>query len=215
MKLLAIFLTLALFGVMGWLIVDSRNKTTALHNELELLRRQQNPEVARERDLEIAKLESQLIAQQQDQGTAAPAPAATAASPGAPAGTTTAMGAGGNITFPADTLATPPPTTPAPAPEPPPLSARQRQVQAAPALAKVTAAHAEYGFVEFSAGSNNKIENGMMFAIRRDAAIVGRIKVTSVEDASSTIADVIGGSVPAGVTIQAGDDVIQDLPPVY
>lgn len=200
MKFLAIFLTIALFGVMSWLIIDSRNQATALKNEFELLRRQQTPAAGSipptvQHDQEIAALESQILALQASrQASAVGLPSSSDPAP-AP------------ITLP-PAMAAPIPATQA---APPPLTPRQRQVQAAPALGKVIEYQQEYGFVVITGGSALKIEPGMTFAIRRGPSIVGRIKVTTVDE-GSTIADVVSGSVPAGVTIQIADDIIQDLP---
>ena len=70
----------------------------------------------------------------------------------------------------------------------------------------------DYGFVVITAGTTRKIEVGMGFAIRRESAIIGRVKVTEV-DGESAVASVDSRSVPPGVLIETGDEVIQDLPP--
>jgi hypothetical protein len=85
-------------------------------------------------------------------------------------------------------------------------------IAGAPALAEVKQFAKDYGFVEITAGSGSRIEIGMGFAIRRGNAIIARIKVTDVE-ASSAVADVDSRSLPPGVIIETGDQVIQDLPP--
>ena len=107
---------------------------------------------------------------------------------------------------------TPSPVASLPVAEPPPLTARQRQILNAPSLAEVKHYEKDYGFVEITAGSARNIEKGMAFAIRRGPAIIGRVKVTEVDQGSS-VADVDPRSLPAGVIIEVGDEVIQDLPP--
>jgi hypothetical protein len=85
-------------------------------------------------------------------------------------------------------------------------------IAAAPVLAEVKQYAKDYGFVEITAGAGRKIEVGMGFAVRRGNAIIARIKVTDVEN-ESAVADVESRSLPPGVLIETGDEVIQDLPP--
>jgi hypothetical protein len=66
--------------------------------------------------------------------------------------------------------------------------------------------------VVINAGSKRKLEKDMTFSIRRGGAVIGRIKVTEVNDEGS-VADLPVDTVPAGVTIEVGDEVIQDIPP--
>jgi hypothetical protein len=206
MKVLSIILTCALLGVMGWLVFDSKSKAKGAQNQLDLLRRQQTAKSGNPADTQMAELESQLLADQAKRnalGNAPPAPLPARAipspvappSPG-PSGNTPALNAAI-----AAANAAPLPQTP-----------RQRMIAGAPALAEVKQFAKDYGFVEITAGSGSRIEIGMGFAIRRGNAIIARIKVTDVE-ASSAVADVDSRSLPPGVIIETGDQVIQDLPP--
>jgi hypothetical protein len=199
MKALAIILTVSLLGLMTWLMLDARSKATGAMNQMELMRKQQRGEAepvatasalpTSVSDLEAAVQESKLLSQQVAQGNMPPPiPGAGTGLPARPA------------VDPAITAA------------PPALTPRQRQVQAAPAIGNVIEYKKEYGFVVIGAGSSRALEAGMTFAVRRGNAIIARIKVTSVEN-SSAIADIEASSVPPGVTLQVGDDVIQDLPP--
>ena len=97
-------------------------------------------------------------------------------------------------------------------PAPPPLTPLQRQVIAMPAIARVESYVKEHGFVALDAGTNQQIAAGMKFNIRRGNAVIGRITVSGVEQ-SEAIADLDPRSVPAGVTIEAGDEVIQLVNP--
>ncbi len=81
-----------------------------------------------------------------------------------------------------------------------------------PAIGKVKESHREHGFVIITAGSSQKLEKGMTFAVRRGPGIIGRIKITEVED-TDAVGNIEHGSIPAGVAVETGDDVIQDLPP--
>ena len=116
---------------------------------------------------------------------------------------------------------------PPPAPEPKPLSAEagsssapplpsiadlpltplQRRVKSSPSLGKVKEYQPDQGFVVLSAGSRQGLKEGVKLDLRRDASIVGRIKITSVEE-SESVADVEFKSVPEGVTLQPGDEII-------
>lgn len=206
MKVLSIILTIALLGVMGWLVFDSNAKSRSAQNQLELLRRQQaGQNTPSTNDAQLAAIESQLMAEQMKRSSAA------TPLPGAPAASIPPL-------TPAPSRA-PRPTSPAlagaidaanAAPLPP--TPRQRMIAAAPALAEVKMYAKDYGFVEITAGTGSKIETGMGFAIRRGNAIIARVKVTSVESLSA-VADVDSRSVPPGVIIEPGDQVIQDLPP--
>jgi hypothetical protein len=218
MKYVAILITLVLFGVMGYLMIDARNEARGASNELELMRRQQTaapaptapspgpdagtrpsrPAPTPEQLAAAARESEQLMA---NAATSAPLmlpppqPAPGTPIPGAP-------GAGAGLANPAATQIAPMPPTP-----------RQRQVMAAPPIARVDEVEVAGGFVVISAGAGRKIEAGMSFAIRRGDSIVARIQVTGVEEGSA-IADIVRDSIPLGVTLQAGDDVIQDLPPL-
>ena len=48
----------------------------------------------------------------------------------------------------------------------------------------------------------------MQFAIRRNVFIVGKVTVESVEDANSSIVNIVQGSVQPGLKIKPGDTVI-------
>jgi hypothetical protein len=211
MKALSLILTCALLGVMGWLVLDSRSKTKGAENQLELLRKQQSGKTASTgTDSQMAALETQLLAEQMKKNVPAPAGAPAsppAALPPVPSSTSPfrAPSAAGSTPAVAAAIqaanAAPMPPTP-----------RQRQIAAAPKLAEVKQFAKDYGFVEITAGTGSKVEKGMGFAIRRGNAIIARIKVTDVESASA-VADVDSRSLPPGVIIETGDEVIQDLAP--
>jgi hypothetical protein len=210
MKVLSIILTCALLGVMGWLVIDSQSKAKGAQNQLDLLRRQQTAKPVNPADSQMAELESQLLADQAKRNAAgnatpapspAPLPARTVPSPTLPPSPAAPGNSPALNSAIAAANAAPLPPTP-----------RQRMIAAAPVLAEVKQFAKDYGFVEITAGSGAKIEKGMGFAIRRGNAIIARIKVTDVE-ASSAVADVDSRSLPPGVNIEPGDEVIQDLPP--
>ena len=81
-------------------------------------------------------------------------------------------------------------------------------VKNASSIGSVTAVDMENGFVTLNAGGKNQLKTGQSFHLRRGSSIVGMIKVSLVEEAESA-ADLDVKSVPAGVKVQAGDEVIQ------
>ena len=127
--------------------------------------------------------------------TPAPATSAPAGTPAAPPAPPSAGTAGG----PAPALA-PPPTAPL-------FTPLQRRIKDSPALAKVKEAVADQGFVTLDAGTKAGLKQGLKFDLRRDAAVVGRVTISVVED-SEAVADIDPRSVPAGMTVQAGDELI-------
>lgn len=228
MKFVAIFITLVLFGGMGYLMMDARNQAKGVTNELELIRRQQaavQAERAAEQQAGAAPAVDQIPGATGKGKRPAPTPEQLAAA--ARESEALVQGAATSIPTmpPGSSLGAPAPGAPgapglgtvpgaAPAPVAPlPPTPRQRQVMSAPAIAKVSEVQVESGFVIISSGSGRKIEKGMPFAIRRGDAIVGRVKITLVEEGNA-VADIVRESVPVGVTLQQGDDVIQDLPPL-
>lgn len=85
----------------------------------------------------------------------------------------------------------------------------QVKIKSLPSIAKVKSFNADYGFVELDAGKNKNLETGMHFDIRRGAMIVGKVTIGDTIEDGSSIADVDPKSVPIGVVLQAGDEIIQ------
>lgn len=119
-----------------------------------------------------------------------------------------------SITSPASTLGPAMTTAPAgSAPSAPavptdaPLTPLQRRVKDAPSIGAVKEYVAEQGFVTLAAGKKNGIKEGMKFDLRRDASVVGRVTISIAED-SEAVADLDPKSVPAGVTVKTGDEII-------
>jgi len=100
-------------------------------------------------------------------------------------------------------------------PVPPPAepTAMQKKIMAMPTIAKVKEYQADAGFTVITAGKNQRVAKGTQFDLRRDNAVVGRISVGDVIEAEEAIADLDPKSVPAGVTVMVGDEVIQFVQP--
>jgi len=72
---------------------------------------------------------------------------------------------------------------------------------------KVLAYNPGWNFVVLSLGDRNGLKSGVQLVVTRAGAMVGKVKVTTVEPTSS-IADVIPGTVARGESVQPGDSVI-------
>ena len=92
---------------------------------------------------------------------------------------------------------------------PPQYNPLQAKIKNLPAMAKIKTYNSELGFIEMDAGKNRNIEKGTTFHIRRDAMLVGRVRVTDSIEEASCIADVEPKSVPEGCEIHAGDELVK------
>ena len=64
------------------------------------------------------------------------------------------------------------------------------------------------GFVELDAGKNRQLEKGMVFHVRRDAVLVAQITIGETVEDTVSIADVDPKSIPVGVVLKQGDEVV-------
>ena len=87
------------------------------------------------------------------------------------------------------------------------LTPLQRRVKDAPSIGAVKEFVADQGFVTLAAGTKNGLKEGMKFDLRREASVVGRVTITMAEEAEA-IADLDPKSVPAGMSVKAGDELI-------
>jgi hypothetical protein len=142
-------------------------------------------------------------------GTATPPPAvpATPGSAAVAALTQPTVSAAPAMPPSIGTAGSAPVATPLPAPVETP---QMRLVRAAPSLGQVTTVNAENGFITLNVGSANGLKAGQIFQLRRDASIIGTIRTTLVE-AAEAAADLDPKSVPTGVTIQVGDQLISPI----
>jgi multidrug efflux pump subunit AcrA (membrane-fusion protein) len=71
----------------------------------------------------------------------------------------------------------------------------------------VLAYNQAYNFVVLNLGARNGVETNSEMLILRDGMLIGRIRISSVEPATS-IGDIITNSLARGVQVQPGDNVI-------
>lgn len=88
------------------------------------------------------------------------------------------------------------------------LTPVQKQVLAAKPVAKVKTVVKDQGFIVIDSGSKQDIKKGMKLDIRRGGAVLGRALVTDSVEESESVADLDIASIPTGVTIEPGDELI-------
>lgn len=91
------------------------------------------------------------------------------------------------------------------------LTAAQQQVLAAPAVAKIKTVVKEQGFVILDAGSKKGLAKGQKFHVRRDSAILASIAIADTIEEEEAVADIDLASIPAGVSIEPGDEIIEPV----
>lgn len=72
---------------------------------------------------------------------------------------------------------------------------------------RILAVNQAWNFVVLNLGDRNGVVGNAEMLIKRGNQLIGKVRVTSVEP-STSIADIVANSVPRGVSIQPGDNVI-------
>lgn len=72
---------------------------------------------------------------------------------------------------------------------------------------RILAVNQAWNFVVMNLGDRNGVVGNAEMLVKRGSQLIGKVRVTSVEP-STSIADIVSNSVPRGVTIQPGDNVI-------
>jgi predicted nucleic acid-binding Zn-ribbon protein len=72
---------------------------------------------------------------------------------------------------------------------------------------KVLAYNPGWNFVVLNIGDKSGLRNGVQLVVTRNGAMVGKVRVTTVEP-STAIADVLPGSLAKGESVQPGDSVV-------
>lgn len=76
---------------------------------------------------------------------------------------------------------------------------------------KILAVNPGWNFVVLSVGDRQGAASGGNMIVTRGGEAIGRVRITSIEP-STSIADIVPGSVRKGVTIQPGDAVVYEGP---
>lgn len=85
--------------------------------------------------------------------------------------------------------------------------ARQARQIAKGLEGQVLAVNPAWNFVVLNLGDKNGVASNTELLVKRGNQLVGKVRITSVEP-STSIADIVAKSVPAGTTIAPGDNVI-------
>ncbi len=91
------------------------------------------------------------------------------------------------------------------------LTPLQKQVLAAPPIARIKTIVKDQGFVILDAGSKQGFKSGQQLEVRRGNGILGKIRLTDTIEENEAVADLDLTSIPAGVSIEPGDEVIQPV----
>ena len=88
------------------------------------------------------------------------------------------------------------------------LTPLQKQVLAAPALARVKTVVREQGFIIIDAGLAQGMAKGQKYEVRRANAVLARVTLTDSIEPNEAVADLDFSSIPTGVTVEPGDELI-------
>lgn len=91
------------------------------------------------------------------------------------------------------------------------LTPAQKQVKAAKSVGKVKTVVKDQGFLVLDVGSKQGITKGQQLEVRRENSVLGRLRVSESIDENEAVADLDLSSIPAGVSIEPGDEVIQPM----
>lgn len=84
---------------------------------------------------------------------------------------------------------------------------RANQVMRSGLEGRILAVNPAWNFVVLSLGDRQGVVNNAEMLVKRGTQLIGKVRITSVEPATS-IADIVANSVPRGLSIQPGDNVI-------
>lgn len=197
----AIILSFALIGLTAYVAWEANVEARVARKEVLMFRQQQNEQLSAATRPSPAMLDS-IAPPPPPQPSIAPEPSpAPVAAP--PANRATVSISPNTEPSPSNLPA------PLPAAAPVPLTTQQSQLLALPAIAKVKEAFPNDGFVLIDAGSRKQLTAGMQFDIRRGAALIARVTLTSSIEADEAIADIQPRSLSPGVTPKSGDEIVQ------
>ena len=205
----AFALTFLLLCITGYLAWEGQDAKRGAMNEVELLKRKQearevaSPNVSSMMPLPSAPAAS--ITPPAPGAIAAPSPPSITA-PSPPSIAATSSLPGGGLTVPTSIR-----TAEAKGINTNTLTPLQKQVQDAKPIAKVKTVVKEQGVVIIDAGSKQGIQKGLAFDIRRGDAVLAKVRVTETVEENESVADLDLASIPAGVSIEPGDEIIQPV----
>ena len=93
------------------------------------------------------------------------------------------------------------------------LTPTQRRIVAAKPLAKIKTLVSDQGFAVLDAGSKAGLNKGQTLAVRRGGSILGKLRISDTLEANEAIADLDLSSIPPGVSLETGDEIIELVEP--
>lgn len=197
----AFALTFLLLCITGFLAWEGQQAARGAREELAFVKKQQSAEsMASPQPGSMTPLPSAPAA-----SISPPAPGTIAVSPAtSPAGSSTLPG--GGLTVPKTVI-----EAEAKGINTNTLTPMQKQVQDAKPVAKVKTVVKEQGFVVIDAGSKAGMTPGQSFDIRRANAVLAKIRITDTIEENEAVADLDLASIPTGVTLEPGDEIIQPV----
>lgn len=84
---------------------------------------------------------------------------------------------------------------------------RQQRIMRDGLQGRILAVNQAWNFVVLNLGDKNGVVSNAEMLVKRGNSLIGKVRITSVEPATS-IADIVVSSVPQGMTISPGDNVI-------
>jgi hypothetical protein len=91
------------------------------------------------------------------------------------------------------------------------LTPVQKQVLSALSLAKVKTVVTEQGFLVLDGGTKKGLRKGQNYQVRRDGGVICRIRISDAVEEEEAVADMELSSIPTGVTVQPGDEIISPV----
>lgn len=198
----ALALTILLLAITGYLAWEGQQEIKGLKKEMDFERQQRQAEQTANPDQE-SRVTLPTVASSNI--TPPPAPGTVAVEPEAPAEIMAGAGTlpGGGLTVPKSVI-----DAEAQGITTNTLTPLQKQILAAPAVAKVKMVVREQGFIIIDAGLGKGLVKGQKFEVRRANAILAKVTLTDAIEENEAVADLDFSSIPAGVSLEPGDELI-------
>lgn len=201
----ALALTIILLAITGYLAWEGQQAAKGAREELAFVKKQQSADKAASPDAQsLVPLPTAPVA------SITPPPAPGTIAPAEPEPGDILAGAGG---LPGGGLTVPKSVMQAESQgiSTNTLTPIQKQVLSAPSVAKIKNVVKEQGFVILDMGSKAGLSKGQQFEVRRGNSILGKVTLTDSIEENEAVADLDFTSIPTGVNIEPGDEIISPV----
>ncbi len=89
------------------------------------------------------------------------------------------------------------------------LNDLQKKIKNLPAIGNVKTFNQQHSFAVIDAGKKANLAPGMKFQVRRGAMLIGKATIGSTIEDAEAIADIDPATIPVGVEIKPGDQLVQ------